>query len=52
MIVGADPVAVDEIARRCQLSSAAVMAVLLELELAGRVETLPGNRVVRICADP
>ena len=24
---------------------AAVMAVLLELELAGRIETLPGNRV-------
>ena len=30
--------------RRCQLSPAAVMAVLLELEFAGRVETLPGNR--------
>jgi predicted Rossmann fold nucleotide-binding protein DprA/Smf involved in DNA uptake len=26
------------------LSTAAVLAVLLELELAGRVETLPGNR--------
>ena len=43
--IGPDPVQVDEIARRCQLSSAAVAAVLLELELAGRVETLPGNRV-------
>jgi predicted Rossmann fold nucleotide-binding protein DprA/Smf involved in DNA uptake len=30
------------------LSTAAVAAVLLELELAGRVETLPGNRVARI----
>jgi len=30
--------------RRCQLSTAAVLAALLELELAGRVETLPGNR--------
>ena len=47
-LLGADPVAVDEIARRCQLSNAAVLAVLLEIELAGRVETLPGNRVVRI----
>ena len=44
-LIGTEPVAVDEIARRCQLSTAAVMAVLLELELAGRVETLPGNRV-------
>jgi len=44
-LIGPDPVAVDEIARRCQLSTAAVAAVLLELELAGRVETLPGNRV-------
>jgi DNA processing protein len=50
-LIGAEPVAVDEIARRCQLSIAAVSAVLLELELAGRVETLPGNRVA--CpADP
>ena len=45
-MIGADPVGVDEIARRCQLSSAAVTAVLLELELAGLVETLAGNRVV------
>jgi DNA processing protein len=50
-MIGADPAGVDEIARRCQLSNAAVMAVLLELELAGLVETLPGNRVVRI-TDP
>ena len=38
------PVKVDDLVRRCQLSTAAVLAVLLELELAGRVETLPGNR--------
>ncbi len=47
-LLGADPVTVDEIARRCQLSSAAITAVLLELELAGQVETLPGNRVTRV----
>ncbi len=46
-MIGADPVAVDEIARRCQLSLSAITAVLLELELAGRVETLAGNRVAR-----
>ena len=39
------PTAVDDVVRHCQFSAAAVMAVLLELELAGRIETLPGNRV-------
>ncbi len=47
-LLGAEPVTVDEIARRCQLSSAAIMAVLLELELAGQVESLAGNRVARV----
>lgn len=46
-LLGEDPVPVDEIARRCQLSTAAITAVLLELELAGRVQTLSGNRVAR-----
>ncbi|MGE0222644.1 MAG: DNA-processing protein DprA [Acetobacteraceae bacterium] len=40
-----DPTKVDDLVRRCQFSSSAVMAVLLELELAGRVQTLPGSRV-------
>ena len=44
-LLGTSPTAVDEVVRRCQFSAAAVMAVLLELELAGRIETLPGNRV-------
>jgi DNA processing protein len=39
------PVAVDELIRQCQFSPAVVMAVLLELELAGRLERHPGNRV-------
>jgi DNA processing protein len=43
-LLGPTPVKVDDLVRRCQLSAAAVMAALLELELAGRVETLPGNR--------
>jgi DNA processing protein len=43
-LLGPTPVKVDDLVRRCQLSPGAVMAVLLELELAGRVETLPGNR--------
>ncbi len=50
-LIGVAPVAVDWIARHCQLSTAAIQAVLLELELAGRVETLPGNRVA-LLANP
>ena len=39
------PTPVDDLVRRCQFSISAVLAVLTELELAGRVESLPGNRV-------
>ena len=41
------PVPVDELVRQCQLSAAAVATVLLELELAGRIERHPGNLVSR-----
>ena len=41
------PVAVDELVRQCQLSAAAVATLLLELELAGRIERHPGNMVSR-----
>lgn len=44
-LLSPSPTAVDELVRRCQFSPSAVMAALLELELAGRVEALPGNRV-------
>jgi DNA processing protein len=44
-LLGTSPTAVDDVVRRCQFSAAAVMAVLLELELAGRIQTLPGSRV-------
>ncbi len=47
-MLGASPVAVDDLVRRCHLSPAAVAAALLDLELAGRIETLPGNRVALI----
>jgi DNA processing protein len=39
------PVSVDEVLRRCPCSSAAVSAALLELDLEGRIDRLPGNRV-------
>ncbi|MGH7044753.1 MAG: DNA-processing protein DprA, partial [Acetobacteraceae bacterium] len=45
-LLGPAPTAVDDLLRRCQLSPAAALAALLELELAGRIETLPGQRVV------
>ncbi len=46
-MIGTAPVAVDDIARRCHLSAPIVQAILLDLELSGLVETLPGNRVAR-----
>jgi DNA processing protein len=39
------PVPVDELVRACQVSVGIMQTVLLELELAGRIERLPGNRV-------
>ena len=43
--LGPSAVSVDEIIRNCQFSPAVVAMVLLELELAGRLERHPGNRV-------
>lgn len=43
--LGPAPVTVDEIIRQCQLSASMVSWVLLEIELAGRLERHPGNRV-------
>lgn len=43
--LGATPIDVDELVRQCRSSAASVLAVLLELELAGRVARHPGNRV-------
>ena len=42
------PVPVDELIRECQFSPAVVQTVLLELELAGRIERHPGNRVALV----
>ncbi|MBF0324650.1 DNA processing protein DprA [Magnetospirillum moscoviense] len=43
--LGPSPVTVDLLIRECQLSASVVSLVLLELELAGRLERLPGNQV-------
>ncbi len=44
-LLGPVAVSVDELLRECQLSPAVVLTVLLEMELAGRLERHPGNRV-------
>ena len=44
-LLGPVPVSIDELLRECQLSHAVIVTVLLELELAGRLERHPGNRV-------
>ncbi|MBX6747184.1 MAG: DNA-protecting protein DprA, partial [Acetobacteraceae bacterium] len=44
-LLGTTPMPVDEVVRRCHLSPSVVQAILLDLELAGQVEMLPGNRV-------
>ena len=45
MAVGTPESVVDELVRQCQLSAAFVATLLLELELAGRIERHPGNLV-------
>jgi DNA processing protein len=42
---GPEPLAVDELIRECDAASPDVQAALLELELAGRIDRQPGNRV-------
>ena len=44
-LLGPTPIAVDELTRQCQLSAPVVRAALLELDLAGRLEWHPGNRI-------
>lgn len=44
-LLGPSPTSVDDLLRRCQLPPATVNTALLDLELAGRVEVLAGNRV-------
>lgn len=46
--LGATPAPVDELIRQCQVSPAVLATVLMELELAGRLERLPGNRVALV----
>jgi DNA processing protein len=44
-LLGPSPVEVDELLRQCHCSAPIMGMVLLELDLAGRLERHPGNRV-------
>jgi DNA processing protein len=46
-LLSASPTSVDELIRRSRFAAPEMMAALMHLELAMRVEYLPGNRVVR-----
>lgn len=50
-LLSTTPIPVDDLVRRCQFSTSTVMAALLELELAGRIELLPGHRVALLAGD-
>ncbi len=50
-LMSPSPTSVDDLIRRCQFSAPEVRAALLDLELAGRVETLPGSRVALLARD-
>lgn len=39
------PITIDELIRECQLSPSDLWIVLLEMEIAGRIERLPGGKV-------
>ncbi len=43
--LGPEPLAIDELVRQCDATVADVQDALLDLELAGRLERHPGNRV-------
>ncbi len=43
--LGPEPLAIDELVRQCEATVADVQGALLDLELAGRLERHPGNRV-------
>jgi DNA processing protein len=46
--LGHDPCDVDTLAARCNLTPESLLAILLQLELSGRIAALPGNRYQRL----
>jgi DNA processing protein len=49
-LLGPTPVDLDEITRSCGASPAEIALAVLELDLAGRIDVLPDNRVLRATA--
>ena len=47
-LIGFSPCPVDDLVRRCQFSTGAIVAGLSDLEMLDQIETLPGNQVCRI----
>lgn len=45
--LGYDPIQIDDLIERCELTADAVSSMLLLLELQGEIESLPGGRYVR-----
>ena len=46
--IGYDPVTLDELVERTELTTERLASILLTLELDGRIEVLPGGRWVRV----
>jgi predicted Rossmann fold nucleotide-binding protein DprA/Smf involved in DNA uptake len=47
-LLGPSPTDIDEVIRRSQFPASAIMAALSHLELALRIEVVPGNRAVKL----
>jgi DNA processing protein len=47
-LLGPSPTDIDDVIRRSQFPAGAVMAALSQLELALRIEIIPGNRALLI----
>jgi DNA processing protein len=45
-LLGSSPTDIDEVIRRSQFPASAIMAALSQLELALRIEVVPGNRAL------
>ncbi|HYM17005.1 MAG TPA: DNA-processing protein DprA [Micropepsaceae bacterium] len=43
--LGPSPVEIDELVRQCEAPAPTILSVLLELELSGRIQRHPGNRI-------
>lgn len=46
--LGVTPVSIDELVEQCKTSASVALAVILELELAGRLKRVSGNKVALI----